>query len=253
MIIDAQLESLRKASQVKPHDSTGLISFSVIVSNFVNVLKEYKPIGDLQSSSTLYMSVDKLPYVLKEKWWFYVDDKDEDWPDLIMFEKWLSRMAFVQEGFSAFKGERREEDRRSTNRDKRFSKTSNFRASSNVKETKQTQRDHCPLAYGTHKIWNCPLFRNMSVNDRYAAVRKQRLCYGCLGKGHAIKYCNVNACGISGCIKKHNRLLHSENQMDEGNHAVNVSAATINQIDEVTSFLQIVPVSIQSGGNRLNT
>ena len=61
VIIDAQLESLRKASQVKPHDSTGLISFSVIVSNFVNVLKEYKQIGDLQSSSTLYMAVDKLP------------------------------------------------------------------------------------------------------------------------------------------------------------------------------------------------
>ena len=68
VIIDAQLESLRKASQVKPHDSTGLISFSVIVSNFVNVLKEYKQIGDLQSSSTLYMAVDKLPQVLKEKW-----------------------------------------------------------------------------------------------------------------------------------------------------------------------------------------
>ena len=253
VIIDAQLESLRKASQVKPHDSTDLISFSVIVSNFVNVLKEYKQIGDLQSSSTLYMAVDKLPQVLKEKWWFYVDDKDEDWPDLIMFEKWLSRIAFVHEGFSAFKGERREEDRRSTNRDKRFSKTSNFSASSNVKETKQTQSDHCPLADGTHKIWNCPLFRNMSVNDRYAAVRKQRLCYGCLGKGHAIKDCKVNACGINGCIKKHNRLLHSENQMDEGNHAVNVSAATINQSNEVTSFLQIVPVSIQSGGNRLNT
>ena len=41
--------------------------------------------------------------------------------------------------------------------------------------------------------------------------------------------------------------------MDEGNQAVNVSAATINQSNEVTSFLQIVPVSIRSGGNRLNT
>ena len=253
VIIDAQLESLRKASQVKPHNSTALISFSVIVSNFVNVLKEYKQIGDLQSSSTLYMVVDKLPQVLKEKWWFYVVDKEEDWPDLIMFEQWLSGIAFVHEGYSAFKGERREEDRRSANRDKRFSKTSNFSAISNVKETKQTQGDHCLLADGTHKIWNCPLFRNMGVNDRYAAVRNQRLCYGCLGKGHAIKDCKVNACGINGCIKKHNRLLHSENQMDEGNHAVNVSAATINQSNEVPSFLQIVPVSMQSGGNRLNT
>ena len=69
----------------------------------MNVLKEYKQIGDLQSSSTLYMAVDKLPQVLKEKWWFYIDDKDEDWPDLILFEKWLSRIAFVHEGFSFFK------------------------------------------------------------------------------------------------------------------------------------------------------
>ena len=101
--IDAQLESLRKASQVKPHNSTGLISFSVFFSNFVNVLKEHKQIGDLQSSSTLYMAVDKLPQVLKEKWWFYVDDKDEDWHDLLMFEKWLSRIAFVHEAFSALR------------------------------------------------------------------------------------------------------------------------------------------------------
>ena len=159
----------------------------------------------------------------------------------------------MHEGFSAFKGERREEDRRSTSRDKRFSKTSNFSASSSVEETKQTQSDHCPLADGTHKKWNFPLFRNMSVNDRYAAVRKQRLCYGCLGKGHAIKDCKVNACGINGCIKKHNLLLHSENQMNEGNQAANVSTATFNQSNEFTTFLQIVPVSLQSGGNRLNT
>ena len=253
VIIDAQLERLRKARQVKPHDSTSLITFSVIVSTFVIVLIEYMLIGDLQSSSTLYMEVDKLPQVPKEKWLFYVDDKDEDWPDLILFEKWLSKIAFMHEGFSASKREQKEEDRRSTNIDKRFSKKSNFSASSNVKETKQTQTDQCPLADDTHEIWNCPLFKSMSLNDRYASVNKHRFCYGCLGKGHAIKDCKVNACGINGCIKKHNRLLHSENQMDDGNHAVNVSAATINQSNEVTSFPQIVPVSIQSGGNRLNT
>ena len=50
----------------------------------------------------------------------------------------------------------------------------------------------CQLADGTHEIWNCLLFKKMSVNDRYAAVREQRLCYGCLGKGHAIKGCKVN-------------------------------------------------------------
>ena len=90
----------------------------------------------------------------------------------------------------------------------------------------------------------------MSVKDRYVAVRKERLCYGCLGKGYAIKDCKVKACGINECTKKHNHLLHSENQIDEGNHAVNVSAATINQSNKNTSFLQIVPVLIQSGRNQ---
>ena len=94
-----------------------------------------KQVGNLQSSWKLYMAVETLPQVLKEKWCFYVDDKNEDWLDLIMFGKLLSRIAF--EEFSAFKGERREEDRRGIKSDKRFSKTSNFSlwnlASSNVK------------------------------------------------------------------------------------------------------------------------
>ena len=67
VIIGAQLESLRKASQAKPLNSTGLIRFSVTVSKFVNVLKEYAQIRDLKSSSTLYMVRDKLPQVLKDK------------------------------------------------------------------------------------------------------------------------------------------------------------------------------------------
>ena len=151
------------------------------------------------------------------------------------------------------KGERKEDDRPKANKEKRFLKSSNVSASSNANETKQMQNSNYPLADGTHKIWNCPIFKNMNVTNRYAAVRKERLCYGCLGKGHAIKDCKVHPCGINGCTKRKNRLLHSENQMDEGSHSVNVSAATINQSNQVTSFLQIVPVSVQSGGNRLTT
>ena len=92
----------------------------------------------------------------------------------------------------------------------------------------------------------------MSVTDRYAAVRKQTLCYGSLGKGHAIKD-KVKFCGLNGYTKKHNRLLHPDTQIDEGNNAVNVSTTATNQNNEITSFLQIVPVTIQSGGNRLKT
>ena len=82
---------------------------------------------------------------------------------------------------------------------------------------------------------------------------KERLFYGCLWKGYAIKDGKIYPCGIDGCIKKHYRLLHSENEMDESSHSVNVSGATINQSTQVTGFLQIVLVSVKSGGNRLAT
>ena len=74
-----------------------------------------------------------------------------------------------------------------------------------------------------------------------------------MSRERACNQCKVHPCGIIGCTKKHNRLLHSANQIDEGSHTVNVCAATINQSNQVTSFLQIVPVSVQSGGNRLTT
>ena len=78
------------------------------MSTFVKGIKEYGQFVDLQSSSTRFIAVDKLPQVPEEKCLLYVDDKFEDSPDLIMFDRWLSKMAFVHEGFSAFKGEGRD-------------------------------------------------------------------------------------------------------------------------------------------------
>ena len=232
LIVDAQLKVLPKQQPIRMHDSTAIINFSITISNLVKVLKQYNYEGDLRSSSTLQVAIEKLPPNLKEKWLFFVDECQEDGLDLTLLEKWLARMAFVHEGMPSTKSERKEDDRPN--------------ASSSANETKQIQNNNCPLADGTHKIWNCPIFKSMNVTDRYAAVRKERLCYGCLGKGHAIKDCKVHPCGINGGTKKHHRLLHSENQMDEGSHAVNVSAATINQSNQVTSFVQIVRSGIGS-------
>ena len=107
------------------------------------------------------MAIEKLPPNLKEKWFFFVDECQEDRPDLTLLEKWLARMAFVHEGMPSSKSERKEDDRPNANKEKRFSKSSNISASSNPNETKQMRNNNCPLADGTHKIWNCPIFKNM--------------------------------------------------------------------------------------------
>ena len=191
------------------HNSTAIIIYSITISKLVNVLKQYNYEGDLRSSSTLQVAIEKLLPNLKEKWFLFVEECQEDRPDPNLLEKWLARMVFVHEGMPSIKSERKEDDRPKANKEKRFSKSSNVSASWNANKTKQMQNNNCPLADGTHKIWNCPIFKNMNVTNRYAAVTKERLCYGCLGKWHAIKDCKVHLCSINGCTKKHNRLLHS--------------------------------------------
>ena len=183
LIVDAQLNILRKQQPIRMLDSTAIINYSITISNLVNVLKQYNYEGDLSSSSTLQVAIENLPPNLKEKWFFFVDECQEYRPALTLLEKWLARMAFVHEGMPSTKSERKEDDLPKANKEKRVLKSSNVSASSNANKTKQMQNSNCPLADGTHKIWNCPIFKNMNVTDRYAAVRKKRLYMVVWGKG----------------------------------------------------------------------
>ena len=89
---------------------------------------------------------------MKEKWFFFVDECQEDRPDPTLFEKWLAQVAFVHEGMPSTKSDRKEDVRPKANKEKRFSNLSNVSASWNANETKQMQNNNCPLADGTHKI-----------------------------------------------------------------------------------------------------
>ena len=120
LIVDAQLNTLRKQQPIRMHDSAAIISYSITISNLVIVLKQYNYEGDLRSSSTLQVATKKLPPNLKEKWFFFVDECQEDRPDLILLEKWLARVAFVHKGMPSTKCERKEDDRPKANKEKRF-------------------------------------------------------------------------------------------------------------------------------------
>ena len=96
-----QMKTLLTGKQIDQYLDWSLIGSPML---FHGALMEHS------SRSTLFMAADKLPEVLNKVWWLYVDDKDKHWLDLIIFVKWLSRMAFMQKSFSVFKGKRKEED-----------------------------------------------------------------------------------------------------------------------------------------------
>ena len=150
------------------------------------------------SSSTL---LEKLHPNLKEKRFFFLDESQEHRLHLILLENWLAQMAFVHDGMPATNSVQEKDDLPKANMKKQFSKSSNVCANLNANKTKQMQNNNCSLADDTHKKWNCPIFMNLNVTNRYAAVRKERLCYEFPWKRHAIKKCQVHICHINGCTK----------------------------------------------------
>ena len=56
-----------------------------------------------------------------------------------------------------------------------------------------------------HNPDKCKRFRNMTTDERWEIVRKQRRCFGCLDKHHQAAECNrANRCH---CNRFHHRLL----------------------------------------------
>ena len=82
-VMGCPIHRLCTASQWELHNSAGLINLSANVFNSLNLLKEYIQVDVLQSARQT--AVDKQPQVLKVYWCFFLDDKDEVWPDLVMF------------------------------------------------------------------------------------------------------------------------------------------------------------------------
>ena len=51
----------------------------------------------------------------------------------------------------------------------------------------------------------------MNVEERYKVAKEKRLCFSCLAGSHPAKDCQKSRkCGIDGCDKMHNKLLHQK-------------------------------------------
>ena len=74
-----------------------------------------------------------------------------------------------------------------------------------------SKKNGCPHCDGPHALWKCDEFKILDIKVRYNIVKNKKLCFHCLSSGHGAKNCTFNKdkkCGIEGCNKYHNRLLH---------------------------------------------
>lgn len=83
----------------------------------------------------------------------------------------------------------------------------------------------CSLCNIEHFLYQCPKFREMSINDRRSYIQKTSRCYNCLSDTHQVQTCrSKRSCHI--CRKRHNSLLHLPNTSNPC-----TSAHSVNTID----------------------
>ena len=253
LVVNAQLKRIHSYGFIKPHDAVDIIKYSQVISGCVNVLTQYGYESGIASESVLNSAVRKLPIELKIKWLSYLQRFDPTYKSMRVFSAWLKNIAQVQENIRLQFGNAIDKTKPTTNRDK--PKTTSFAAST---DSSTKGKPSCPLKDGEHKLWQCELFKNMKLAERYETVKKYNLCLSCLSSGHRIGQCKSNRlCGKNGCGKHHNRLLHSEEKPDsskmESKGADGEQPNPVAIANSCSGSLQIVALRLTHGNKSCDT
>ena len=110
----------------------------------------------------------------------------------------------------------------------------------------------CNICMANHNTWECTVFNQLAILERWKMVRENRLCFRCLGTGHVGNYCKCSkVCGIGGCRLTHDRLLHGykESQYSDPRQSRNQDRNGCGQ--RAQRSLWTVPNIAKNGDNRI--
>ena len=123
--------------------------------------------------------------------------------------------------------------------------------------------DNCVVCNQHHRLFYCDAFKAMSPRARLDIVKRNRLCFNCLLRGHKFTECRkMSTCSVPGCNKKHTKFIHVDdivarqdniNDAQVSNDQRNNTQANENEISSgnvtlstmcSSVYLPIVPVII---------
>ena len=132
-------------------------------------------------------------------------------------------------------------------------------------EADKRKEKKCNDCQGDHAIWQCPVFKQKSLDGRLQVVREKGLCFKCLGKGHTKLDCQYKGdCSQNDCKGGHHLLLHRKNNYistnksstHEETHHIPEESSEVNHVGALNSdgkenrrhkqktVLNIVPVYV---------
>lgn len=133
----------------------------------------------------------------------------KEWPTLNDFQDFLKNRADVLENLY-----RSKRDKQSNPKPEFVGNKPSFnKQDKNIKTfvISDKETDHkgrpCFVCRADHRIYDCPIFKRMSVDERWSRVSCLQLCHVCLRPDHETRRCKLSGCRV--CKRRHNTYLHT--------------------------------------------
>ena len=214
-VVSAHLDQLSSFPPLKMQNSDNIINYSGCISSLVGVLKSLSYDSDLKSAALLNTAVQKLQPNMKESWSLFAVKKLSVKPTLLDFNDWLKEKAEAHNLMknTAFKA-RTEDTNNSVTRSKVASKA--FAANTQHKNNLKPQQSYpstsissCIVCKGSHRLWECRVFKEKTPSQRARVVAEAKLCFSRLRDKNMYRQCpSPRKCKKDGCNCSHITLLH---------------------------------------------
>lgn len=225
-LVLAEMEKLRGLPKMS-ESARDVCVFASQVNNVVATVKGLKKPQYLQSPEMLKIIVDKMPAVLRYRWFDYTAAVED--VDLIHLGKFLNREAdrcgpyAMQE--SATK--------------KQYTRRETAHAAS------EQERGSCPHCQGSHRLVECKKFLDASTKQRWDIASKTKVCFKCLQGRHRKEECKKPAC--KECKRWHHHLLHETKHVEQSSKMeseVTNNVLQVNTTRAKKAYLKMVPVEL---------
>ncbi|XP_058122612.1 uncharacterized protein LOC131293502 [Anopheles ziemanni] len=221
-------------------DPNRIPDLSIALENLVANIKTLNKPSYLSDHRLINELASKLPQDKQLKWLRITDELEEqrEMPTLEHFSTWLANIA------SELRRLPKAIDRKPLHLHDTTKPAKNVspKHERNIKPKKE--RKACPNCKGSHNILNCDQFKSKTPAERYEAIKKEKLCSGCLrSNGHEEKTCwFARECGINGCKERHHRLVHVST---EGLINCHHTGSKV--------YYQIIPVELRNDDKKIKT
>lgn len=231
-LVRAEMEKIKNLPKVtdNPRD---ICIFASHVNNAVATIRGLRKPMYLHSPDIMKIIIEKLPTVLKYRWYDFTADQEDH--DLMLAAKFLNREAdrcgpYASEEVTTFK--KQQSTRQATH-----------------STSEQREKPPCPSCQEDHALTACKKFLQTSVKDRWEIAKKSRNCFKCLLGRHRKETCRKPPC--KHCKRWHHTLLHEdrsqgdyEPKQNERKEIANNIRLQANAANNSRAYLKMVPVEI---------